>query len=79
VVGAARANPSIFDGERIWLDAGAQDPFQPGDRALVDALRAGGVRVDADLSSPGGHDSAYWDSHWSQYMRFYANALRHCD
>jgi S-formylglutathione hydrolase FrmB len=78
VVGAASASPSVLAGARIWLDAGAQDPFQPGDRALADALHAGGVPVRLHLSWPGGHDTDYWNSHWSQYMRFYASALEHC-
>ena len=26
----------------------------------------------------GDHDSDYWNAHWSDYMRFYARALRRC-
>jgi hypothetical protein len=25
-------------------------------------------------SYPGGHVREYWDAHWPQYLRFYANA-----
>jgi S-formylglutathione hydrolase FrmB len=78
VVGAVAADPSIFAGKRFWLDAGVDDPFQLGDRALVDALRAGGVGVERHLSWPGGHESGYWNSHWAPYLRFYASALKHC-
>ena len=27
---------------------------------------------------PGGHDEGYWNSHWTAYLRFYANALSRC-
>jgi S-formylglutathione hydrolase FrmB len=57
---------------RLWLDAGDADPFLAGDRALAAAL---GVRL---RTSPGGHDDAYWRSHYDQYVRFYAAALARC-
>jgi S-formylglutathione hydrolase FrmB len=76
VIGAARANPAGFaGGARLWLDAGASDPFQPGDRAFRDAL---GSHVSASLKSPGGHEDDYWNSHWPDYARFYARALAQC-
>jgi S-formylglutathione hydrolase FrmB len=57
---------------RLWLDAGNQDPFLPGDRALAAALR---VRL---RTAPGGHDDAYWRAHYREYLRFYAAALARC-
>jgi S-formylglutathione hydrolase FrmB len=76
VIAAARANPSGFAGRaRLWLDAGASDPFQPGDQAMREAL---GPRLQAHLSWPGGHDDGYWNAHWPRYARFYARALESC-
>jgi S-formylglutathione hydrolase FrmB len=78
VIGAARSDSAAFTGEPLWLDAGAQDPFQPGDQAFAAALRADGAAATIKLSRSGGHDSDYWDAHWNQYMRFYASALKRC-
>jgi poly(3-hydroxybutyrate) depolymerase len=57
---------------RIWLDAGDEDPFVAADRELARVL---GIRL---RTSPGGHDSDYWDAHYDEYMRFYARALAAC-
>ena len=65
-------------GQPLWLDAGNEDPFLPGDEALMDALHAAGdtgARLD---TAPGGHDGGYWDSRWPDYLRFYADALARC-
>lgn len=78
VVGAAASNPAPFTSQPVWLDAGAQDPFQPGDRAFADELAADGARATIKLDRPGGHDGDYWNSHWGEYLRFYANALASC-
>jgi S-formylglutathione hydrolase FrmB len=75
VVGAARANPAEYGDTRLWVDAGAEDPFQPGVQALQKAL---GSRVSAHTSWPGGHEGDYWNEHWPQYARFYARALANC-
>jgi S-formylglutathione hydrolase FrmB len=75
VVGAARANPADYGKTRLWVDAGASDPFQPGVKALHDAL---GGRVSAHTTWPGGHEDDYWNEHWPQYARFYARALSAC-
>jgi poly(3-hydroxybutyrate) depolymerase len=75
VIGAAQANPDLYGDARLWLDAGRDDPFQPGDKAMVAAL---GPRVSAHLTWPGGHEDAYWNDHWPQYARFYARALADC-
>jgi S-formylglutathione hydrolase FrmB len=57
---------------RVWLDSGDCDPFVPGDRLLAAAL---GVRKH---TWSGGHDGAYWRSHYDDYLRFYASALARC-
>ena len=77
VIAAARTAPEPFLVEPIWLDAGDADPFQPGDRAFVRALRSAG----ADLTArtwPGSHEGRYWNRHWNAYLHFYANAFRDC-
>ena len=61
----------------MWIDAGTEDPFIPGDDAFTDSLE----QYDAELTSkrwPGGHDSDYWNSHWDEYFGFYAEALAGC-
>jgi S-formylglutathione hydrolase FrmB len=78
LVGTARTKPGRFAGPRLWLDAGASDPFQPGDKAFVSALRAKHVPITAHLKWPGGHDNAYWTRHWAAYLAFHARALAHC-
>ena len=67
VVAAARAGE--FDGLRLWLDAGDEDPFLAGQTAFAEAAGVS-LRI-----SPGGHDGAYWDAQWPVYLRFYARAL----
>jgi S-formylglutathione hydrolase FrmB len=57
----------------VWLDAGSADPFGPGDRAFDAALPHTRLRT-----WPGGHDGAYWDAHWRDYLRFYARELGRC-
>ena len=74
----ARARASVRPPARlVWLDAGEDDPFRPGQRALLDALRAQGAAPTAHVW-PGGHDDGYWDRHWPAYLRFYADALAAC-
>ena len=77
VIAVARNRPSAYHGMRIWIDAGDQDPFQPGDQAMIAALRQSG----ADLQTHawrGGHDGAYWNAHFGAYLRFYTRALARC-
>jgi enterochelin esterase-like enzyme len=71
VIGAARRG--AFARLPLWLDAGSGDPFRPGDRALDAAVARTRLRT-----WPGGHDGAYWNSHWGPYLRFYARALSRC-
>lgn len=78
VIGAAASNAAPFTSQPVWIDAGAQDPFQPGDQAFADELRNDGADATIKLDRPGGHDSDYWNSHWSEYLRFYAAALAKC-
>jgi S-formylglutathione hydrolase FrmB len=78
VIGAAASNSAPFTSQPVWIDAGAQDPFQPGDQAFADELRNDGADATIKLDRPGGHDSDYWNAHWSEYLRFYAAALAKC-
>jgi S-formylglutathione hydrolase FrmB len=78
LVGSVRSDPAPFTSQPDWLDAGAQDPFQPGDQAFAAGLRAAGADATIKLTRPGGHDSDYWNAHWDEYLRFYADALARC-
>jgi S-formylglutathione hydrolase FrmB len=73
VIGAARRSPRLFGDTPVWLDAGTQDPFIPGDRALDRALRSVRLRT-----YPGAHEGPYWRAHYGAYLRFYAAALARC-
>jgi S-formylglutathione hydrolase FrmB len=77
VIAAARARPQPFKTQPVWLDAGSADPFRPGDAAFARALRAARARL-TRTTWRGGHDQAYWNSHWNAYLRFYASALGKC-
>lgn len=66
-----------YPGMAVWIDVGTQDPFRAADTTFADALRHHGETVDFHVWS-GGHDQAYWDSHWSDYLGFYASALAAC-
>ena len=77
VIDIAGTDPSPYEDMRVWLDAGEDDPFLPGDEALEDALRDGGARP-VVKRSPGGHDLGYWNGNWDEYFRFYAHALNVC-
>jgi S-formylglutathione hydrolase FrmB len=77
IVRVARTNPRAWAGKPLWLDAGTADPFDPGDRAFIAALRARGLHVTVHRW-PGGHTGSYWRSHWGSYLGFYARALAHC-
>jgi S-formylglutathione hydrolase FrmB len=71
------AGAEAFAETPLWLDAGDNDPFRPGDEAFAAALRAAGARPRVH-TWPGGHDGDYWDAHWRDYLRFYARALKRC-
>jgi S-formylglutathione hydrolase FrmB len=57
---------------RLWLDGGTADPFRAAGERFASAL---GIRM---RHWPGGHDGAYWRSHYKRYLRFYADALAAC-
>lgn len=78
VIGAAASDPAPFTSQPVWIDAGNEDPFQPGDQAFAQELRTDGADATIKLDRPGGHDSDYWNAHWSEYLRFYAAALAKC-
>lgn len=77
LIRVAARTPKAFAGEPLWLDAGTSDPFDPGDRAFVAALRSNGVPISVHRWK-GGHDAAYWTRHYGAWLRFYADALAHC-
>jgi S-formylglutathione hydrolase FrmB len=59
----------------VWIDVGDSDFLRPAATKLARELRAD----DTDVTFhtwPGGHDGRYWDAHFTQYLRFYADA---CD
>ena len=61
----------------LWIDAGEEDPFIPGIETMAAALEA----AEADLTyeiQPGGHEGAYWEQHFPEYLRFYAGELADC-
>jgi len=72
VIAAARRNPKLYGHAQLWLDGGAQDPFHDADEQL-----AGALHIHMHVW-PGGHDFTYWDTHWSDYLGFYATALATC-
>lgn len=61
----------------VWVDVGTQDQFRSADTTLAGLLRADRLSIRFHLW-PGSHDQAYWQSHWSSYLRFYAAALGRC-
>ena len=78
IVRVARTHPNAFSGKPLWLDAGSADPFDPGDRAFIAALRSGRDTITVHRWR-GGHTGGYWKSHWKNYLGFYARALAKCD
>jgi enterochelin esterase-like enzyme len=76
VIAVARSGDP-FRGTAVWLDVGTLDPFRAADTILAGELRADGAAVQFHVW-PGSHELAYWDSHWGDYLRFYAAALARC-
>ena len=73
VVGLAqRRGARPWRGAKLWLDGGSADPFRESDTVFARALR---IRMRV---SPGGHDGAYWNRHYRDYLAFYAKALADC-
>jgi S-formylglutathione hydrolase FrmB len=77
VIVTVRNDPNAFGPIPIWNDYGSEDPFAISDVALDETLEAAGANLTTH-SWPGPHARSYWDRHWGAYLRFYANALRHC-
>lgn len=77
VIGRLREDPNAFGSIPIWNDAGDEDPFGIGDHTLREALDSGGANLESH-TWPGGHERRYWDAHWSEYLAFYADALKQC-
>jgi S-formylglutathione hydrolase FrmB len=78
VIATVRNDPGAFGTTPIWNDAGTEDPFRISDIALDEALEADDANLTA-RSWSGGHDRAYWDSHWDAYLGFYSSALAQCN
>jgi len=64
------AAASKLKGLPVWLDNGDHDPFLAADAQLARALHV------TQHIWPGGHNSAYWNAHIAQYLRFYETACR---
>jgi S-formylglutathione hydrolase FrmB len=78
LVALAARRPSPWGTKtHLWLDAGTADPFDPGDRAFVAALRGADTPVVVHRW-PGGHVKPYWRAHYADYLRFYARAFARC-
>jgi S-formylglutathione hydrolase FrmB len=72
VIAAARRNPRLYRGAKVWLDAGDEDSFARNTILL-------GELVDSPAKiSPGGHTSQYWRDHVDEYVQFYSRALKTC-
>jgi enterochelin esterase-like enzyme len=78
VLAAVESDPNAFGPTPVWNDYGDRDWFVPGNAAFVAALERSTTTPLTTHVWPGGHDSAYWDAHWPEYLRFYANALANC-
>jgi S-formylglutathione hydrolase FrmB len=65
-------DPDVYGNAHLWLDGGDEDPFHAADETLAAHL---GIRMHV---WPGGHDYAYWNAHWRNYLAFYAAALTAC-
>ena len=63
---------SLYDA-RVWIDVGNRDDLRPAAAALARGLEAEGADVSFHVW-PGVHDSRYWDAHFADYLRFYADA-----
>jgi S-formylglutathione hydrolase FrmB len=57
----------------VWIDIGNRDQLRPGAAALAHELKADGADVSFHIW-PGSHDGRYWDAHFGDYLRFYADA-----
>ena len=74
---AAAGGANSFSGTAIWVDVGTQDPFRAADTTFAETLRSHGHAVQFHVW-PGSHGNGYWQSHWHDYLGFYATALEDC-
>jgi S-formylglutathione hydrolase FrmB len=65
---------SLYDAP-VWIDVGNHDDLRPASAKLAGELEADGADVSFHIW-PGAHDGRYWDAHFADYLRFYADA---CD
>jgi predicted esterase len=59
----------------VWIDVGNRDALRPAASKLAGELRHDGADVTFHVW-PGSHEGRYWDTHFADYLRFYADA---CD
>jgi predicted esterase len=57
----------------VWIDVGNQDQLRPAAAELARELKADGADVTFHVW-PGNHNGQYWDAHFAEYLRFYADA-----
>ncbi len=57
----------------VWIDVGADDLLRPTATAFARELRSDGADVTFRVW-PGAHTGRYWNTHFAQYLRFYADA-----
>jgi len=60
-------------GGPVWIDIGRQDELRPGASKLARELKADGSNISFQMWQ-GAHTGEYWDAHFAQYLRFYADA-----
>jgi S-formylglutathione hydrolase FrmB len=77
VLGGARSGGHAYGDTSLWLDVGSEDPFRSADTELAGLLKADRLNIQFH-TWPGGHEPAYWDAHWSSYLRYYSGALANC-
>jgi enterochelin esterase-like enzyme len=73
----AAGNTPVYSGEPVWMDVGSADPFRAADDPFAQLLREAGVDVSFRVWL-GGHNDAYWRSHMTSYLSFYARSLAAC-
>lgn len=57
----------------VWIDVGNRDTLRPAAAKLAHELRRDGADVTFHVW-PGNHDGRYWNAHFADYLRFYADA-----
>lgn len=78
VVATVQADPDAFGATPVWNDYGDEDWFVTGNAAFVEALETSTTTPLTAHVWPGGHEATYWDTHFPQYLRFYAKSLANC-